>query len=121
MSITTPDPARTLVIPRQAATPNGFVPASIPMRWPDKRLGEKLDYAVDLTWVLPSGDSATVLTCAVTPVTGAGLTATATAIVGKTAMATLDLGAANTDYTVTLTVGTSQGRTFQFPVNILVQ
>lgn len=112
--------SRTIILPRRAATPAGFIPATIARRWPDKKTGEALDYAVDFRHLLEDEETISVATAAVTPSQSGGLTIAETTISSSTVSVWVDLGVAGQDYSVMVTIGTSGGRTIQFSGSLYV-
>lgn len=116
----TPSPARRLIVPRRDASPRGFVPAPMIHRWPDKNRAAKLDYAVDVTNELVTGDFVTAAVAAVTPSLPGGLVASDASITGNTVVVWLEDGVAGVDYTVTLTIASDQDRAIVLPLKILI-
>jgi len=113
-------PARRLIVPRRDASPRGFTPASIVLRWPDHNRAAALDYSIDVTNDLATGDSASMVVGAVTPSLPGGLTTSNESVTGNVATVWLSGGVADKDYVVTLTVTSVDDRALVYPISILV-
>ena len=87
-----------------------------PLAWDNKDPAEVLDYAVDLSKVLESGETIVSVTWDVP----AGLVKGAEGIVGKAAVVWLSGGTAGTTYPVGCRVVTSLSRTYDREVSLFV-
>jgi hypothetical protein len=116
----TPSPARRLTVPRRDATPRGFVPSAMPLRWPDKEPGAILDYSLDIQHLLDPGDTLSAFSAAVTPSVPGGLVVDSVLTSGTVATAWLGDGVADVDYTVMLSLSSLSGRYVPVTVRLLV-
>lgn len=117
----TPSPARRLVVPRRDASPRGFVPAPLLLRWPDKDAGAILDYSIDVTALLDPGDVLSAFSAAVTPSVLGGLVVDSVTTSNTTATAWLGDGVAGVDYSVNLSLSSAAGRYLAVTVKLLVR
>lgn len=106
----TPSPARRLIVPRRDASPRGFVPAPLRLRWPDKGPADRLDYSLDLTALLDPGDTVSAFSAAVSPSLPGGLVIDATAVGGAVAIVWLGDGVAGVEYDVQMSISSAAGR-----------
>lgn len=116
----TPSPARRLTVPRRDASPRGFTPAALPLRWPDKEPGSVLDHSVDVANLLDPGDSVSAFTAAVTPSVPGGLVVDATLAAGTIGTVWLGDGADGVDYQVQLSFSSLSGRYLDLTVRLRV-
>lgn len=119
----TPSPARTLVVPRRDATARGFVPAPLPLRWPNKAPGATLDYTIDVAELLDGTDTLTSASAAVTvsPAASGGLTSDSVTVGDTAVTVMLSDGVASVDYDVQITVSSDAGRVLQLNVGVYVE
>lgn len=115
----TPSPARRLTVPRRDASPRGFIPGALPLRWPDKEPGAILDYSLDVSNLLDSTDALSSVTASVSPSVPGGLVIDSTAITGNVATAWLGDGVAGVEYEVTFALSSVAGR--YIPVTIILR
>lgn len=113
-------PARTLIVPRRAATPRGFVPSPLPLRWPDKEPGAIQDYSFDASNLFATGAVLAWLGVAIIPSLPGGVAVDASSIEGIVANAILSGGVAGVDYEVVLTLGVNGGPLIPVRVKLLV-
>ena len=116
-----PSAARTLVLPRQAGQLRGLVPATVALRFVNKRPTARLDYSIDLRNWIDTSDTLATASAAVVPNVPGGLTAEDTVITGSIVTGWLDRGVANTDYVVTFSISSEAARVFSVPVSVLVK
>ena len=108
-----PSNARYLQIDGFVATPRGpQIPPPQPLVWPQKDPGDTLDYMFDLAPALSGnpGDSISTLSVTVSPQNPGDLTLVSAAADGPRVVLWLSGGVAGTVYTVTVTAGTTGGR-----------
>ena len=106
----TPSPSRRLVVPRRDASPRGFVPAPLVLRWPDKDPGAVLDYSIDVTALLDPGDVLSLMSAAPNPSVPGGLVVDSTVLSDAVATVWLGDGVADVDYDVQLALSSLAGR-----------
>jgi fermentation-respiration switch protein FrsA (DUF1100 family) len=109
-----PSVARTVTLDDFVPVPRGASPVAptIPS-WPLKDPGDTLDYQFNIAPALigNDGDAISTLDITIVPAAAADLTLTATAADGARAVLWFSRGQAGTTYTITLTIGTQNGRT----------
>ena len=120
MAVWTPSPARSLVLPVALPLPRGLIQTPIPMRWPDKRQSERLDFSVSYANRLQAHEVILFAAAAVGP-SGAGDLAIDEVVVSGAAVAVWHSGGQpGTDYAVRVRCRTSLGRSFESVVRLLV-
>lgn len=108
-----PSNARYVQIDGFVATPRGpQIPTPKPLTWPQKDPGDTLDYVFDVAPALTAnpGDGIGTIEVAVSPANPGDLELVSAAADGPRAVLWLRGGQAQTNYTVTVTVGTNGGR-----------
>ena len=85
-------------------------------RWPDKDKDDVLDFSIDWTSALDSGDAIS----SVTWIVPAGLTKDSQSVSGAVATIWLSGGTVDADYTVTCRVVTTGGRTMDRSARLYV-
>lgn len=115
-----PSPARRLTVPRRDATPRGFVPAPLTLRWPDHNPSAILDYSIDIRSLLAIDDSIAAFSAAVTPSRPGGLVVDSVSTDGAIATVWLGDGVDGVEYKVNLSIGSFNGRYLSFKVSVLV-
>jgi len=115
----TPSPSRRLIVPRRDASPRGFIPAPLILRWPDKDPAAILDYSIDVTNLLDPGDVLTSLSAATDPSVPGGLVVDSTVLSDTVATVWLGDGVADVDYDVQLSISSEAGR--YLPVTVKVR
>ena len=108
-----PSNARYVQIDGFVAVPRGpQIPPPKALMWPEKDHGDTLDYTFDIAPALTAnpGDTITTLDVVVSPANPGDLTLVSTAADGPRVVIWLSGGQAQTNYTVTVTVGTAGGR-----------
>ncbi len=118
-----PSRARSVTIDDFIPIPRGSssVAPSL-MNWPTKDPGDTLDYEVDISPALVGndGDSIATLDVTVTPNNPGDLSVSSTTADGTRCVLWLTEGQNGTTYTVTMIVGTTNGRTIQRSVLVPV-
>jgi hypothetical protein len=111
-----PSSARSITIDSFIPVPRGTsAVAPAYMSWPTKDPGDTLDYEVDISPALVGndGDSIATLDVSVTPNNPGDLTVSSTTADGTRCVFWLTAGQTGITYTVTIVVGTANGRTIQ--------
>ncbi len=119
-----PSGARRVVLDGFAPVPRGTIPTTpSPLVWPAKDPADALDFEFDITEALLAnrGDSIATLDVTLSPAGPGDLSLTQTAVDGAIAILWLAGGQIGTTYSVTLTIGTSNGRTISRIVLLPVQ
>lgn len=117
----TPSPARTLTVPRRDATPRGFVPAPMPLRWPNKAPGDTLEYTIDLAQLLDTTDTLSSASAAVSPSVSGGLASDDVTVDDTSVTLWLSDGVDGVDYEVQLTASSEAGRVIQVNIAVYVE
>lgn len=108
-----PSSARYVQIDGFVATPRGpQIPPPQILAWPQKDPGDTLDYVFDIAPALTAnpGDTINTLDVTISPANPGDLTLVSAAADGPRVVLWLTAGQAQTNYTVTVTVGTAGGR-----------
>ena len=108
-----PSNSRVIVLDGFGAVPRGtIVVAPQPLVWPIKDPGDVLDYVLDLSQALAGneGDSIATLDVQIAPQNPGDLALQSSSAVGDVAILWLTQGVPGTNYAVTVTVGTNNGR-----------
>jgi hypothetical protein len=111
-----PSRARTVTLDSFIPVARGAIAtAPAPLNWPTKDPADILDYQFDISpaFVGNDGDSIQTLDATISPANPGDLTLTATAADGPIAVFWFAQGQAGTVYTVTVVIGTTNGRTVQ--------
>ena len=111
-----PSTARTVTLDSFVPVPRGAIAsAPPPLNWPTKDPADILDYQFDISpaFVGNDGDSILTLDATVSPSNPGDLTINAMTADGSVAVFWLSQGQAGTIYTVTIVIGTTNGRTVQ--------
>lgn len=123
-----PSSARRVVLDAFVPVPRGSaVAAPPPLNWPTKDPGDVLDYEFDISPALigNEADAIAALGVSISPDGPGDLTLASSAVDGAVAVLWLSGGQDGTIYTVTLSIGTDNGRTIQrsvlLPVLLLSQ
>lgn len=123
-----PSNARRVVLDAFVPVPRGSAPAAPPpLNWPTKDPADVLDYEFDISPALAGnpGDTIATIAISISPGSPGDLALQSSAADGAVAVLWLSGGQAGTVYTVTLSVGTTNGRTIQrsilLPVLLLSQ
>ena len=109
-----PSVARTVTLDAFVPVPRGTAPiAPSTPSWPLKDPGDTLDYQFDIAPALigNDGDAIATLDVAIVPASTGDLSLASTTADGSRAVLWLSGGQPGTTYTVTLTIGTRNGRT----------
>jgi hypothetical protein len=118
-----PSNARYLQIDGFVPTPRGpQVPPATPLKWPAKDPGDTLDYVFDISPALTAnpGDSIAALDVAISPDNPGDLTLVSSSADGARAVLWLTGGQPLTNYTVTVTITTTGGRTLARSITLPV-
>ena len=111
-----PSNARTVTLDGFIPVPRGAIAsAPPPLNWPTKDPADILDYQFDIAPALVGndGDSIATLDASISPANPGDLMLSSTTADGSVAVFWFAQGQAGTVYTVTVTVGTANGRTIQ--------
>jgi hypothetical protein len=111
-----PSTARTVVIDSFIPVPRGSTAvAPPPLNWPTKDPNDVLDYRLDIAPAIVGnpGDSIATLDVSISPNEPGDLTLNSVTADGTEAVFWLSAGQAATVYTVTIVIGTTNGRTVQ--------
>jgi hypothetical protein len=111
-----PSSARTVVLDSFIPIPRGAIAsAPPPLNWPIKDPADILDYQFDVSPALVGndGDAIQTLDATVSPANPGDLTITSATADGPIAVFWLSGGQTGTIYTVTISVGTTNGRSIQ--------
>ncbi len=111
-----PSTARTVVLDSFVPVPRGSTAvAPPPLNWPTKDPGDVLDYQFDVSPALVGndGDSLATLDVTISPDNPGDLSLNSATTDGAVVVLWLSAGQAGTVYTVTIVVGTTNGRTLQ--------
>jgi hypothetical protein len=111
-----PSSARTVRLDSFIPVPRGSIAsAPPPLNWPTKDPADVLDYQFDISpaFVGNDGDSILTLDATISPANPGDLTLISTTADGPVAVFWLSEGQAGTVYTVTVIIGTINGRTIQ--------
>jgi len=114
----TPSPSRRLIVPKRDASPRGFVPAPMPLSWPDHAAAADLDYSIDVAQLLDSTDTVSSASAAALPGVPGGLTVGDVDVDGTMITVWLSGGVDGVDYEVQLTYSTDSGRTDQMNIAV---
>jgi hypothetical protein len=109
-----PSNARYVQIDGFVPTPRGpQIPPATPLAWPPKDPGDTLDYVFDIAPALTAnpGDTIATLDVSISPNNPGDLTLASSSADGARAVLWLTAGQALTNYSVTVTVSTTGGRT----------
>jgi hypothetical protein len=109
-----PSNARYVQIDGFVPTPRGpQIPPATPLAWPPKDPGDTLDYVFDIAPALTAnpGDTIATLDVSISPNNPGDLTLVSSSADGARAVLWLTAGQALTNYSVTVTVSTTGGRT----------
>ncbi len=118
-----PSSARLVTIDSFVPVPRGSIAVAPPLlNWPTKDPGDTLDYEVDISPALVGndGDSIATLDVTVLPDNPGDLSVTSTTADGSRCAFWLTEGQNGTTYTVTIIIGTVNGRTIQRSVIVPV-
>jgi hypothetical protein len=118
-----PSGARSVTIDSFIPVTRGSTAVAPPLlNWPTKDPGDTLDYEVDISPALVGndGDSIATLDVTVTPDNPGDLSVSSTTVDGTRCVFWLTEGQSGTTYTVTIVVGTVNGRTIQRSVLVPV-
>ncbi len=108
-----PSNARYVQIDGFVATPRGpQIPPPQALAWPEKDPGDTLDYVFDIAPALTAnpGDSIATLDVVLSPANPGDISLVSAAADGARVVLWLSGGQVQTNYTVTVTVGTAAGR-----------
>jgi hypothetical protein len=111
-----PSSARTVTLDSFIPVPRGAIAtAPAPLNWPTKDPADILDYQLDISraFVGNDGDSIQTLDATISPANPGDLTLNAATADGPIAVFWFAQGQAGTVYTVTVVIGTTNGRTVQ--------
>ncbi len=111
-----PSNARTVTLDSFIPVPRGSVAtAPAPLNWPTKDPADILDYQFDISpaFVGNDGDSIQTLDAEISPSNPGDLTLNGATADGPTAVFWFAEGQAGTVYTITVLIGTTNGRTIQ--------
>jgi hypothetical protein len=111
-----PSSARVLLLDSFVPVPRGSVAVALPpLSWPAKDPADVLDYQFDISAALVGndGDAIASLDVTISPDAPGDLTVTASSADGAAAVLWLAGGQSGTTYTVTLVIGTLNGRAVQ--------
>jgi hypothetical protein len=111
-----PSTARVVVLDSFIPVPRGSsAVAPPPLNWPSKDPADVLDYEFDISPALVGNDGDSILTLdvAISPNSGGDLQLDSATADGAIAVLWLSGGQAGTVYTVTIVIGTTNGRTIQ--------
>ena len=111
-----PSTARTVVIDSFIPVPRGSAAvAPSPLNWPTKDPNDVLDYRLDIAPAIVGnrGDSISSIDVVISPNEPGDLTLNGVTADGTEAVFWLSAGQAGAVYTVTVTIGTTNGRTLQ--------
>ena len=111
-----PSSARTVVLDSFIPVARGAIAAAPPpLNWPTKDPADVLDYQFDISpaFVGNDGDAIQTLDTTISPSNPGDLTLTSATADGPVAVFWLSEGQAGTVYTVTVIIGTTNGRTIQ--------
>lgn len=111
-----PSSARLIVIDSFVPVPRGSTAvAPSLLNWPTKDPGDTLDYELDISPAVIGnrGDSIATIDLTITPNNPGDLSVTSTAADGCRAVFWFTAGQNNTVYTITMQIGTTNGRTLQ--------
>jgi hypothetical protein len=109
-----PSNARYVQIDGFVPTPRGpQIPPALPLQWPAKDPGDTLDYVFDIAPALTAnpGDTIATLDVTISPGDPGDLTLASSSADGARAVLWLTGGQPLTNYTVTITISTTGGRT----------
>ncbi len=111
-----PSNARTVMLDSFIPVARGAIAsAPPPLNWPTKDPADVLDYQFDISpaFVGNDGDSIQTLDATISPANPGDLTLASSTADGAVAIFWLSEGQAGTVYTVTIIIGTTNGRTIQ--------
>jgi hypothetical protein len=111
-----PSSARTVVLDSFIPVPRGaLASAPPPLNWPTKDPADILDYLFDISPALVGndGDAIQTLDATISPANAGDVTLTSATADGPIAVFWLSGGQAGTVYTVTIAIGTANGRSIQ--------
>lgn len=111
-----PSTARTVVIDSFIPVPRGSTAvAPAPLNWPTKDPNDVLDYRLDISPAVVgnSGDSIATIDVSISPNEPGDLTLNSATADGTEAVVWLSAGQAGMVYTITIAIGTTNGRTLQ--------